>query len=170
MAFELAADVAVPPTGTTVAAYKVSRLGKSASIRIEFAETVEAGVNDLGVTAQMATKGGRRWELVLSTGSENDKNLILGIMGQVMFTIVKSALVAMGDEQYSDEQIMGVLSQIENLDSVIATACENVEKQRRAGTIGVMAAGDAPAAIAIMEPSEPEASPPAPDPIPSNQL
>jgi hypothetical protein len=148
MAFDVASDATVEaPTHTTVASYKIERLGVAPVMTARFAETVDAGTNPFGIAAQRQAGSGRVWEITLDSANSGHFQLMAMILGGVSFKIIKAALAALSITDITDEQIMTAAGQIDNVDSVIASSLEEVEIARREGTDPfVFVMGDAPAA------------------------
>jgi len=144
MAFAVAGTPEVPAF-TTVASYRLERLGLSPQLSVRFTETVEEGVNAFGIAAQRPAASGRSWELTLSSGNAAQLAYMANLMGAVSFTIIKNALTALGLTEVTDEAIATVVGQIDNVDSVIASKLEVVEQDRLAGMDpGVIVMGTAP--------------------------
>lgn len=134
MAFEFANDGEVP-THTTVAEYTVSRLGQVPTVRIKYADTVDDGVNVFGFAAQRSAGTGRTWELTFQANTP-EKTLAMGQMiTGVMLNIGRALLTALNitAETVTDAQLLAAVLAIDNVDSFIATAFEQLEKDRRVG-------------------------------------
>lgn len=135
MAFEIANYADEVPTHTTVAEYKVSRLGQVPTVSIKYADTVADGINVFGTPAQRMTSNGHMWELTFQADTP-EKTLAMGQMiTGVMLHIGRALLTALNitAETVTDEQLLAAAMSIDNVDSFIATAFEQLEKDRRLG-------------------------------------
>jgi hypothetical protein len=145
MAFELPEDVEIP-TATTVAGYKVDRLGARPMATIYYAETVADGNNLLGIASQRVAKQGRSYQLII-----DDPALLGSMLGGIMMSIATDLVTALS-LTVAPEDLLAAVTTIDNVDSYLATAMENLEKARRTGTetrIGII--GSAPAAASPPE-------------------
>lgn len=134
MAFELATEDEVP-THNTVASYTVYRLGLVPSIKIRYADTVEDGVNPFGITAQKQTINGRVWELIFDADKPEKVQAMGELITNVMMSIGRALLTALGIpiETVTDEQLLAAVTAMDNVDSFIASAFEQLELNRRIG-------------------------------------
>lgn len=146
--FSLAPDYTAP-TGTTVASYHIDRLGMIPVLTARLSETVPTGeTNVFGHPTLVRAMGGREWQIELSAAVPEQLARMQQMLGTVMFTVVKNALIALGHPEITDADIMATVSQIEDIDSVIATQIEAIEEDRRTGVASVTVYGNAPAVTA----------------------
>lgn len=126
MAFELPSDTETP-TNTTVASYRVERLNMRPSVSVKFAETVSIGPNELGLPGQK--QAGRIYELVV------DSPDTLGAMLVNIAMQYGAALLSSLGLTVTEADLQTAVLATDNIDSFIATACENLEKARRNGEV-----------------------------------
>lgn len=138
MAFDLPSDTEIP-TNTTVAAYRVERLNMRPSVTVRFAETVSIGPNELGLPGQKQV--GRTYELVV------DSPETLGAMLVSVAMVYGAALLTSLGLVVTEAELQTAVLATDNIDSFIATACENLEKARRNGeVVNAAVLGSAPPA------------------------
>jgi hypothetical protein len=140
MAFPME-EVPELPEVAAVSEYTVIRLGMNPVVRVRYAEcVVEAEPNILGMVQHRPVRGGRRWELVLSSDDDVQRGRIEQMMGAAMFAAVKAGLEALEVEK-TDQEIMGAVMALQaegvNIDSILASQAESLELDRRAGGIPI---------------------------------
>jgi hypothetical protein len=146
MAITLQNDIELP-TATAVESYTIRRLGKNIVLSIRMAETIAMGENnDFGRPALKPAHGGRSWEISLNSGTSDGLAAMQGILGKVMIQFVENFINALGIPSLTYEEIVGAISQIDDIDSVIASELEKIEVKRRNGelTTPLFVMGDAP--------------------------
>lgn len=133
MAFETANDVEAP-THTTVSGYKVSRLGNIPRLQVYYAETVEDGTNVFGLTAQRQTATGRQWELIFDADTPERIGAMGGMLVTIMLKIGRALLSRLGfSGDVTDAELLEAVMAMDNIDSFLASAMEDLEKDRRLG-------------------------------------
>lgn len=149
---------AVPATDSTpaVPAYGTATL-TSGGFSSAAPTTVRAPmINSFGVRAQVGVNGGRQWDLVLSSSYPSQNARMQTMLGTVSVTLVAMALAALGIAKTQAEiaaVIQSLAAQGNSLDSIIASQCEQLERDRRSGALApgdVLVGATAPAVVASL--------------------
>lgn len=102
-------------------------------------------VNALGVTALVPATIGRIWELTLPTSDSGARNYLLQLMGGFHVTAAMQVLAALGHTHTVEEVVAAVQGLPDNIESTLASAFEQIEKDRRTSAVpGLKLLGDAP--------------------------
>lgn len=156
MAFEPPTDGELPQH-STVAGYSVDRLGLIPVVSVKYAETVNDGTNVFGLAAQRAAKGGRFWLLNFAADTPEQVAAMGQMLVGIMLAIGRTLLTQLGiSDTITDDDLLTAVQAMDNVDSFIATALEDLERNRRLSLgprLTVM--GDAPA---VTPPPPPQTS------------
>jgi hypothetical protein len=133
MAFEAGSDGEVP-THTTVAHYRVDRLGHIPGVSITYSETVEDGLSVFGATAQRQAMSGRSWELRFEANTQQKAQEMGAMLVGIMVKIGRTLLTQLGlSDSVDDATLLTAVTAMDNVDSFISSAFEDLEKARRIG-------------------------------------
>lgn len=130
-------DASVDGQGVETTPAKIT-LASGLATSTGFQTTLRRTMIGIDVPAYRLARGGRRWEIHFSTGSELGATLVQQLMGTAYFNAAKAVLDVMGVSYTVESLTSAIQATSENIDSFIAAQGEFVEEQRRAGALSWM--------------------------------